>query len=304
MKQKSKAKKKRAFKKGLKVNIRHVIALAVFFLFVAMVFVISAYHSPVPKKPASGPKTKANVVKKVAVPKAIPIMQLQKPAPNPNLKVPILMFHHIRDPKPIKDPIQHNLSVSPAKFKADLSWLKAHNYQAVTIDDLPAILNGQIKMAKKPVAITFDDGYEDNFTEAFPDLIAAGMTGNFNIITGAIGMPGYMSSEQLKTMEKAGMEFGSHTVRHLDLATLSPDRQTKELADSKTTLGKLLGREITSLCYPSGEYNVLTLAIAKQLGYRLATTTKFGYADAQSKLLELPRVRMTETSNFDALLNR
>ena len=298
MKKKSKSGFKGILKKN-KLNRQLIIAISVLVLFTTVIAAVSLLQ-PVVKKPV--PKTAKKVIKKITVPKAVPNILLQNIKPVPNLKVPILMFHHIRDPRPFKDPIQHNLSVSPAKFKSDLAWLKSHNYQTINLDDLPAILNGQIKMAKKPVAITFDDGYEDNFTEAFPDLASYGMIGNFNIITGVIGMPSYMTAEQLKVMEKAGMEFGSHTVRHLDLAILSPDRQTKELADSKASLGKLLGRGIISLCYPSGEYSVLTLAIAKQLGYQVATTTKFGYASPKSKLLELPRVRMSETSNFNGLL--
>ncbi len=299
-------KKKKTSKKiflARKVNVQVLVALLALVLFAGLVFAFSSeYHPAATKKIIS--KSSGNTAKKPLPPKPQPKVEPQNFLPYAGIRVPILMFHHIRDPKPIKDAIGRNLSVSPEKFKADLAWLNAHNYQAINIDDLPAIFSGKLRVTKKPVVITFDDGYEDNFIEAFPDLVAAGMIGNFNIITGAIGNPGYMTAGQLKAMERAGMEFGSHTVSHLDLATLTPVRQTEELMGSKTSLANLLGKEISSLCYPSGEYNALTIAIAKQCGYRLATTTKFGYADAKSSALELPRVRMTESSNFNSLFQK
>ncbi len=286
-------------KKRIKTDHQVIASLGIFILFAGIVFAVSYKDLSAPKteisKPAKNTQSE-QVVKKPQV-KA----KDQKPVPRTDLKVPILMFHHIRDPKPIADKIQHNLSVSPEKFRADLELLKRNGYQAVSIDDLSRIFSGELQI-KKPVVLTFDDGYDDNFTQAFPDIVSAGMTGNFYIITGSVGKPAYMTAGQLKAMEKAGMTIGSHTVAHEDLAIISVDRQTKELAESKTFLKNLLGKNIADLCYPSGKYSPLTLTIAKQLGYKTGTTTKFGLAELNSDMLQLPRVRMTEATNLSAIL--
>ncbi len=227
---------------------------------------------------------------------------VSSPLARQNLKIPILMFHHIRDPKPINDKIQKNLSVSPIKFKIDLEWLRDHGYQTYSIDDLEGILSGQMKVSKKPVILTFDDGYEDNYQIAFQDLKSMGMVGNFYIITGAVGKPNYMTDAELQEMSRGKMTLGSHTVSHPDLAKASLARQIKELTDSRDFLDNLLQKNITSLCYPSGKYTPLTLMVAKGLGYKTGTTTKSGFTSASSDPLQLPRLRMTELTDLAHLL--
>lgn len=287
-------------KKRIKTDYQVIASLIIFILFAGIVFAVSYKDLSASKTGTSKPAKNTQSEQLI---KKLPVKtKAQKPAPRTDLKVPILMFHHIRDPKPIADKIEHNLSISPEKFRTDLELLKRNGYQSISIDDLGRIFSGDLQI-KKPVVLTFDDGYEDNFIQAFPDLVSAGMTGNFYIITGSVGKPAYMTASQLKAMEKAGMTIGSHTVAHEDLAIIPVGRQTKELADSKSFLKNLLGKDVVDFCYPSGKYSPLTLIIAKQLGYKTGTTTKYGLAELSSDMLQLPRVRMTEGTNLGAILH-
>ncbi len=302
---------KKTFKQSIKISVikklrfsRRYIFTGIGICIVLFVLVfLGGYSSILSHKsiPQSQPQKQEKRVSKGQV-----IVSAQKsvrfPLAHQNLKVPILMFHHIRDPRSVNDRIQKNLSVSPAKFKIDLEWLRGHGYQPYSIDDLTGILSGQIVVSKKPVILTFDDGYEDNYQAAFQNLKALSMVGNFYIITGAVDKPNYMTSGQLKEMSREGMVIGSHTISHLDLARASLSHQVRELTDSKEFLMNLLNKDIDDFCYPSGKYNSLTLMIESSRGYKTAVTENSGFATAAFNPLQLPRLRITEMTNFSRLL--
>jgi peptidoglycan/xylan/chitin deacetylase (PgdA/CDA1 family) len=219
--------------------------------------------------------------------------------------VPILMYHYIRIVSDPNDTIGANLSVSPENFKKQLDYLSTNNYQAISMQQLRDGFAGSYKIdkTKKPIVITFDDGYDDAFTQAYPILKSHGMIGVFYIISGQIGQSERMTSSQIIDLDKNGMAIGSHTKNHLDISTISTSQLSTQLSDSKTYLEQLLGHPIVDFCYPAGKYNQNDIEALKIDGYLTATTTKSGIADTTSDLFELPRIRMQNDTNLGKALS-
>ena len=131
------------------------------------------------------------------------------------VRIPILMYHSISDDDP-----NNNLLVPPNMFEEQMAWLEANEFTAMSLDEaLEAMETG--KVPKRPVVITFDDGYSDNYTSAFPSLKNHGLKATFFVITDGVDNGYYMSSDMLKEMQAAGMSIENHTANHLELDKLS-----------------------------------------------------------------------------------
>lgn len=255
----------------------------------------------------------ANAARENSAPRAFSLSNLflptaeprQKPMmPKPKILVPILMYHYIRvDPNP-NDPAGINLSVAPNTFRQQLQWLSEHNYQSITPDELTQILAAKLKLNKKPVMLTFDDGYEDAYSEAFPALRDYGFFGVFYVPSGFLDRPDYLTQKQLKLMAQSGMVIADHTISHADLTSSKlswAERQT-ELETSKLTLEALVGKPVEHLAYPYGTYNESVITLAKALGYKTAVTTHSGFATEYSDLMKLPRIRVMQRTDLARLL--
>lgn len=179
--------------------------------------------------------------------------------------VPVLMYHSVND-APLGAP---ELSVRPHDFDAQMQYLSQNGYTPITFDELAAA--GRYK---KPILITFDDGYRDNFTEAYPILKKYGFHATLFMISGDIGAPNFLNGDDILAMSDF-ISIQSHTVRHLKLSTLSRDEIAFELHHSKEVIEALTGKPVTALSYPEGDYNKTVLKlVAKE--YRWAVTTKYG----------------------------
>jgi peptidoglycan/xylan/chitin deacetylase (PgdA/CDA1 family) len=198
-------------------------------------------------------------------------------APGPGaIRVPILMYHYIRvNPDP-RDYMGFRLSVKPSDFAAQMDWLDRRGYHPVTTLDLVNYLNGAKGLPSKPIVLTFDDGYADFYTAAVPILRLHDFTAVAYVVSGFIGWPGYMNAAQVRSLQGAGFEIGSHTVHHVDLTRQSGDALNYELATSKQTLERLLGRQVTAFCYPSGKFGGREANAVAAAGYVDATTTLGG----------------------------
>jgi len=135
--------------------------------------------------------------------------------------VPVLMYHYVRI-APEGDTLGKNLSVTPQNFVDQMAWLKQNNYATIKVSDLADPNKKEISKIiaenKKPIAVTFDDGYEDAYIAAYPALQKEGFIGTFYIIRDFIGRPGYMNQNQINELDFIGNEIGSHTLSHLDLS--------------------------------------------------------------------------------------
>lgn len=209
------------------------------------------------------------------------------------LYIPTLMYHYVRYVDASVDPLGYNLSVTPENLAAQLDWIAQQGYTTVTMDTLMRCRYGgspEHPCPAKPIALTFDDGYEDAFTQAFPALQQRGMVATFYIITNSVGHPMYMNWDQIRIMRAAGMEIGAHTKGHPDLTTLSVDQARDEIAGSKVIIEAELGEPIRSFCYPAGRFSGNIVNLVKEAGFTNATTTMSDLP--QSGDFMLPRLRV------------
>jgi peptidoglycan/xylan/chitin deacetylase (PgdA/CDA1 family) len=196
------------------------------------------------------------------------------------VQVPIPMFHHIAN-IPAYDALTQSLQVAPTLFSQQLDYLKVQGYHTITFNQLFNALYYAGPLPKKPIILTFDDGYDDAYKSAYPILKAHGFSGMFYIITGKIGWGGQMTWWQMREMLQNGMQMGSHTIHHVDMGQVLAEsvvQAQQELQISQITLQKGFGIPIQQFCYPSGEpFNHGTLAEQQQI---VALLAQDGYIGA------------------------
>jgi len=223
----------------------------------------------------------------------------------------ILMYHMIKKHTTGKF---KGLRVSPGMFEKQVRYLKENGWHFVTMRELA---EHREKLPEKTVAITFDDGYEDNYTEAFPILKKYNAKATLYLVvdrhqrewssrrkakndSGELMYEPKLTDEQVREMIESGVfELGSHTLTHPNLLTLSPEEKYEEIVRSKELLEKKFGVACTSFCYPFGLYNEKDEAIVKEAGYSNATTTQAGIENiTYTNLFRLKRITVSGKDNF------
>lgn len=199
--------------------------------------------------------------------------------------IPVLMYHSIGVEKnnPIKMPKE--------QFETEMKYLKDNGYTTLSLKELYDYFENKVPVPDKSVVITLDDGYEDNYTEAFPILKRYGLKATIFVITSNVDKnSAFITSSQIKEMDSAGIEIESHTVTHRDLDKLTYKEQYAELKDSKSFLEGLLGKNIDYMAYPTGKYNDNTIKAVKAVGYKMALSTNGRWADKTDGIFTLDRV--------------
>lgn len=178
---------------------------------------------------------------------------------------PILMYHYI-SAAPATTTLP-GLYLDPAIFESQLQEITKAGYQTVFMSEMANdIISGA--SATKTVALTFDDGYEDFYTNAFPLLKKYNLKGTFYVIVNALDKPGYVTKGQLQEMAASGLvEIGSHTFNHPDLRLKKEAAAIFEIKGSKSELEKIIGQSVKTFAYPYGYYNYQILEIMKHSGY-------------------------------------
>lgn len=210
-------------------------------------------------------------------------------------RVPILMYHHIGDLPPDADTLRKSLTVSEENFDAQLKFISDQGFTAIHISDLLNYLNTGASLPPKPIVLTFDDGYDDNYLNAFPTLKDHKLGGTFFIITGRAeyNSPGYMTWEQIGELAQNGMEIGSHSLTHrYNLGNVAVSTQRTEIVQAHEELSKRFPEWLPIFSYPSGSYNLNTLDILHELNYQGAVTTRQGTLQSGDSPLELRRIRI------------
>jgi peptidoglycan/xylan/chitin deacetylase (PgdA/CDA1 family) len=237
------------------------------------------------------------------VPLALPQVAAPPPAgPEVPLGAPpqILMYHYIRWVDQASDPLGFDLSVTPDMFARQMAWLADNGYTGIRMDRMMACLRGASLCPPKPVVLTFDDGYQDAYDEAFPILQRHGFTATFYIVSNFVNQPGYMNWGELMALYDAGMEIGSHTVDHYDLTTLDPYEANRQIVQSKADIERGLGQPVVSFCYPVGKYTGPITVMVSAAGYESATTTRNDWD--YSNPFTLPRVRVSGSTTLDGFV--
>ena len=213
--------------------------------------------------------------------------------------VPILMYHSVRPIDFTKtNAFVSSLTLPPTEFERELIYLKSRGFTSITMRDLALHLRGEMNLPSKPVILTFDDGFMNDYQYAFPLLKAYGLTGTFFIVSGFVGKAEYMTWEQVTDLARSGMEIGSHTITHPDLTSLSPSVLESQLLVSKETLQEKVGVPVRALSYPGGAFNADVEAAAQRAGYEVAVTTRYGANHPAGKPMELSRVRIQGTDQL------
>ncbi|RMD88552.1 MAG: polysaccharide deacetylase family protein [Calditrichaeota bacterium] len=217
-----------------------------------------------------------------------------------SIKVPILTYHHVIDPKhPADAEIGHSpFTVTKIQFHKQMSYLAQNGYRVLSLAQLLSLHYKKLTQNNnfnKSVVITFDDGWENNFRNAFPILRLFGFTATFFVISGKINTKYFMNWEQLLEMHKNNMHIESHTHTHNPLELLSSAELEWEFIHSKEILEKHLGKAIQYISYPHGSYNDHTITAAIKTHYRACTTSDFGYVTIKSNPYKLPRVMLRRT---------
>lgn len=189
--------------------------------------------------------------------------------------VPILLYHHIS-----VSPIGSRYYVPPDRFEEQLKLLHDWEYTTITTSMLVEAIREGAALPPHPVLITFDDGNEDNYTNAFPIMHKYGMTGVLYLPYNYIGGDGFLSVEQIHEMTDAGWEVGSHSLSHPNLKDMAPERLRSEIVDSRRKLETLLGVPILTFAYPFGEINSAVVDYVKFAGY-IAAVGATGYTPDQ-----------------------
>lgn len=190
------------------------------------------------------------------------------------IEVPILMYHHVE-----VSPIASYLRVSAAKFEDEIRLLHNWEYTPITTSMLVEAITKGASLPPRPVILTFDDGNEDIYTTAFPIMQKYGFFGVLYLPYYYIGVPGYMTVDQIKEMTAAGWEVGSHSLRHADLAVLDLDQLRAEIVDSRSKLAELLGVPILTFAYPFGDVSSAAVDYVQFAGYIAAMDAKGFTAD-------------------------
>lgn len=219
-----------------------------------------------------------------------------------NSGVPILYYHHVRRYFNPFDPIGESLSITPEKFEEQMRWLFNRGYQTITPDQLSDYLHGQLTLDKKPIVLSFDDGYEETIKDILPILKKYNFVGVFYIIPGFLNKTDYLRPEDIIYLDQQGMVIGSHADHHLDLTSLDYLEKFTEIEKGKVKLETLLGHAVDSFAYPYGKFDSETIVLLKKLGFKTGFTISDIWSDKVSDFLVLPRIKMEENTQLDKIL--
>jgi peptidoglycan/xylan/chitin deacetylase (PgdA/CDA1 family) len=221
------------------------------------------------------------------------------------LRVPILMYHYISIPPEDADIYRIDLSVHPDNFRAQMAYLAENGYTTVDLYDLSRAITNQGELPEKPVIITVDDGYLDNYEIAFPILQEFGHTATFFVITDLVDRehPGYATWPMLKEMADAGMRIEPHSKTHINLNGRTRDLLIWEILGSQQTVAHHIGYTPRYFAYPGGRYDELTLDIMEELDFWGAVTTMGGRWNGFDNRYEWRRMRVRYTTSLPEFID-
>lgn len=210
-----------------------------------------------------------------------------------NTKVPVLMYHSISVVS------GNNLCVPPDLFDSEMNWLHTNGYTALSMAELYAHMSAHTALPDKAVVITLDDGYFDNYSNAYPILKKYGLKASVFVISGKIGTSNYLVASQIKEMSQNGIDIEDHTVTHGYLSKMPYNQQVSELQDSKAALEQITGKPVDYVAYPYGDYNANTLRAATAIGYKLGFLEDGGTAKVTDPVLEVPRAYVSAKNTLN-----
>lgn len=198
--------------------------------------------------------------------------------------IPVLNYHKV-------DAYHHALSIPPDEFEEQIKYLYDSGYHSISPDQLTAYLKEGSPLPEKPILITFDDGYADNYNNAYPILKKYGFNATIFIVTNLVGHDRrFVTWEQVKEMQSNGFTFGSHTANHIPLSQLPAEQVEIELIQSRDEITRQIGVTPRYFAYPTGAYNMQIEEVVRKAGYTAAFTIRYGQVSPESDLYALERI--------------
>jgi len=206
--------------------------------------------------------------------------------------VPILMYHVIAAP-PAGAPFP-GLYVPPQEFAEQMQALRQAGWHAVTLDQVEAYWSHGVPLGTgKPIVLSFDNGYNSQYTQALPVLQRLGWVGVENIqLSGLPPSQGGLGSDQVRGLLAAGWELDTQGFSHADLVALSSEALHYQVAVAREQLRRRYHVPVNWFCYPSGHYNASVIAAVREAGFKGSTTVVPGWAHPREDRYRLPRLRV------------
>jgi peptidoglycan/xylan/chitin deacetylase (PgdA/CDA1 family) len=212
--------------------------------------------------------------------------------------VPVLMYHVVADPR--GDAPYPELFVNPGDFRRQMDWLARHGYRAVTLRAVWDHWHRGAPLPRRPVVVTFDDGYRSVIRSALPTMHERRWPGVLNLAVKNLHVRGGLNERQVRRLLRAGWELDAHSVSHPDLTSLGAAQLEHEVAGSRRELRRRFGVPVDFFCYPSGRYDRRVIAAVRRAGFLGATTTVEAFATPQ-RPFELSRVRVDRSDGVAGL---
>ncbi|MFE4704943.1 polysaccharide deacetylase family protein [Peribacillus simplex] len=207
------------------------------------------------------------------------------------VQLPILMYHSISE--------GNGLRVPSEEFQSQMAWLRENGYYTLSPEEAYLVLTENRMPSEKCIWLTFDDGYSDNYTEAFPILKENDMKATVFMIGRSIDKGHHLTEDQMLEMSRNGISIESHTINHLELNRMTAEQQEAEMVQSKELFDRILDQDTTVLSYPVGRYNEESLRLSEEAGYKMAVTTEPGGASRDQGMHALHRVRISPGLSAD-----
>jgi peptidoglycan/xylan/chitin deacetylase (PgdA/CDA1 family) len=231
---------------------------------------------------------------------SVPALVPPPGAPSNAVRVPVLTYHRVHTMPAVGQP---DLIVDPASFDAELTALQSGGYHTVTEAQLFDALYRGGSLPSKPVLISVDDGYLDDVKTILPDLQSHHMVATFFVITGRMTEPGFLTADQIRQLDRAGMDVGDHTAHHVDLRQLTTTQLASETAGSRRALQAVLGHFVYYFAYPFGYYNSTVIDAVRSAGFTMAYTTGAGITETTSAPFTFPRIHVGRAETPSGLVS-
>ena len=202
------------------------------------------------------------------------------------MESPVLLYHKIDRPTP--DVKVRGAYTAPVRFERQMSYLKRKGIRFATASEMVQRYREEGRFPERTVCVTFDDGWKDNYTNAFPILKKLGIPATIFVVAACIGKTStqvtaegeaaraHMTEQDIREMSGSGIEFGSHSMNHKLLDRTTDDDVAAEVIDSKMYLEDLLQNECRVFAYPAGYHTAFARAAVERAGYIGAFTTTYG----------------------------
>lgn len=206
----------------------------------------------------------------------------------------IITYHSVR---PVNGEPKSSY-VLPQELDRQLAWLVQNGYEIVSLSQLVEAIEHQGPISPKWIAVTFDDGYADNYHHAYPILRKYKVPATIFLITGKINTEGFLSLPQISDMALNQIEFGAHTVDHVSLTSVSPEAAREQITRSQEDLQQITGSPVEHFCYPFGHFNSTIEAIMIETKFRSCCVENAGPITPKTPPSRLTRVGVLGTDTL------